>query len=200
MSVLNWLHAIDNAVFKMSKVTSRFSSSVNAVPGRPARAVRPTRWTYVVNTRGTSYDTTQSMSVTSIPRDIASVLISLFQCTHSWLATFGDNHFFIRVPQVVCFNYINLPPSVYSAAWVHSRTSTYRETKEKMAGQHKERLWRLKSNCVPSVPPYEEQNDMDEHCSKHGLPEDVDIAFVARALSQVKWSIWNLVFTAPTVL
>jgi len=52
------------------------------VPGRPARAVRPTRWTYVVNTRGTSYDTTQSMSVTSMPRDIASVLISLPTQTH----------------------------------------------------------------------------------------------------------------------
>lgn len=62
--------------------TSRFSSSVYAVPVRPARAVRPTRCTQVVNTRGTSYETTQSMSVTSIPRDVASVLISLTPQTH----------------------------------------------------------------------------------------------------------------------
>jgi len=41
-------------------------------------------------------------------------------------------------------------------------------------------------NCAPSVPPRKRQNDMEEHCKKHWLPECVDIVFIARALSQVK--------------
>jgi len=45
-----------------------------------------------------------------------------------------------------------------------------------------------KSNCAPSIPPYKRQNDMEEHCSKHGLPERIDIMFVAGTLSQVKSS------------
>jgi len=57
------------------------------------------------------------------------------------------------------------------------------EDQGKMAGQHQRRLWRLKPNYAPSVPPYKGQNNLEEYCSKPGLPERVDIVFVARALS-----------------
>ena len=112
--ILSWHHVVVNAAETSHEgQTSRFSSSVYAVPGRPARAVRPTRWTYVVNTRGTSYDTTQSMSVTSIPRAIASVLISLPWHKHKqshagWSAAPTDKHCFSRLnPWWLFFGYVD---------------------------------------------------------------------------------------------
>jgi len=57
--------------------TSCFSTKVHAVPSFPARAVRPTRWTYLRISTGASYDMTCETLGKSIPRAIRSEQISL---------------------------------------------------------------------------------------------------------------------------
>src|SRR5271154_198571 len=54
-------------------LASRCASSVHAQPVLPARAVLPTRWTYVDALVGTSYEMTCSRSGTSRPREARSV-------------------------------------------------------------------------------------------------------------------------------
>lgn len=58
-------------------LTSCFSTRVHAVPSLPARAVRPTRWTYLRMSRGMSYDTTCSTDGRSMPRAMRSEQTSL---------------------------------------------------------------------------------------------------------------------------
>jgi len=74
--------------------------------------------------------------------------------------------------------------SKYLDAWA-TTWRPWRETKEKMVGQHHRRLWSAVLIYSTGVTSRKRQSEMEKYCPQQGLPERGDIVFVAEALSQV---------------